>query len=149
MATIDLNKTIYKQPAELQKTRKWYKIDATGKTLGKVAVIVADLLLGKNEAHYCDFWDCGGFVVVENADKIAVTGKKLAQKIYYSYSGYKGNLKSRTLQVMLQKKSTDPLWFAVRGMLPKNKLRDSRMKRLKLFTTPSSKYDFLHPIVIN
>ncbi len=149
MAAIDLNKTIYKKPEELQKTRKWYKVDATGKTLGKLAVTIADLLLGKNEAHYCDFWDCGGFVVVENADKIAVTGKKLAQKMYYSYSGYKGNLKSRTLQVMLQKKSVDPLWYAVRGMLPKNKLRDSRMKRVKLFTTTTSKYDFLHPIVIN
>lgn len=149
MAALDLNKTVYKQPGELQKTRKWYKIDAKGKTLGKLAVTVADLLLGKNEGHYCDFWDCGGFVVVENADKIAVTGKKLAQKMYYTYSGYKGNVKSKTLQVLLQKKSTDPLWFAVRGMLPKNKLRDSRMKRLKMFTTESSKYDFLDPIVLN
>ncbi|MBP6085645.1 50S ribosomal protein L13 [Patescibacteria group bacterium] len=149
MASIDLNKTVYKQPTELNKIQKWYKIDATGKTLGKLAVIVADLLLGKNEAHYCDFWDCGGFVVVENADKISVTGKKLMQKLYYTYSGYKGNVKSKNLQTLLQKKSTDPLWFAVRGMLPKNKLRDSRMKRLKLFTTTSSKYDFLHPTVIN
>lgn len=149
MASMDLNKTVYKQPAELEKNRKWYKIDATGKTLGKVAVIVADLLLGKNEAHYCDFWDCGAFVVVENADKISVTGKKLMQKMYYTYSGYKGNVKSKNLQTLLQKKSTDPLWFAVRGMLPKNKLRDSRMKRMKMFTTASSKYDFLHPTVIN
>ena len=149
MASMDLNKTIYKNPTELQKTRKWYKVDATGKTLGKLAVQIADLVLGKNEAHYCDFWDCGGFVVVENADKIVVTGKKMAQKMYYSYSGYKGNLKSRTLGVMMQKKSTDPLWFAIRGMLPKNKLRDSRMKRVKMFTTTTTKYDFLHPIVVN
>ena len=86
MAAIDLNKTVYKKPDELQKTRKWYKVDATGKTLGKLAVTIADLIIGKNEPHYCDFWDCGGFVVVENADKIAVTGKKLSQKLYYSYS---------------------------------------------------------------
>lgn len=149
MASVDLNKTVYKQPAELEKNRKWYKIDAEGKTLGKVAVIVADLLLGKNEAHYCDFRDCGAFVVIENADKFSVTGKKLMQKMYYTYSGYKGNVKSKNLQTMLQKKSVDPLWFAIRGMLPKNKLRDSRMKRVKLFTTASSKYDFLHPTVIN
>lgn len=149
MASIDLNKTVYKKPADLEKSRKWYKIDAEGKTLGRLAVVIADHLIGKNEAHYCDFRDCGGFVVVENADKIKVTGDKLAQKMYYSYSGYKGNLKSKTLGVMLQKKSMDPLWFAVRGMLPKNKMRDKRMKRMKMFTTNTSKYDFLHPIEIN
>ncbi|MEI7477736.1 MAG: 50S ribosomal protein L13 [bacterium] len=149
MASMDLNKTIYHKPDQLQKTRKWYKIDATGKTLGKIAVIAADLLSGKNEPHYCDFRDCGGFVIVENADKITVTGKKLMQKMYYTYSGWKGNVKSKNLQTLMQKKPTDPLWFAVRGMLPKNKLRDPRMKRMKMFTSASTKYDFLHPIVIN
>lgn len=149
MASIEMNKTVYKKPADLEKTRKWYKIDAEGKTLGKLAVVIADLLIGKNEAHYCDFRDCGGFVVVENADKIVVTGKKLSQKLYYTYSGYKGNVKSKTLGVMLKKKSMDPLWFAVRGMLPKNKMRDIRMKRVKMFTTASTKYDFLHPTEIN
>lgn len=148
MASIDLNKTVYKKPADLEKTRKWYKIDAEGKTLGKLAVTVADLLIGKNEAHYCDFWDCGGFVIVENIDKIVVTGDKLNQKIYYSYSGYKGNLKSKTLRELMAKKPMDPLWFAVRGMLPKNKMRDRRMKRLKMFTTGTNKYDFLHPIEV-
>ena len=94
----------------------------------------------------------GGYIllgVVENADKIVVTGKKLSQKLYYTYSGYKGNVKSKTLGVMLKKKSMDPLWFAVRGMLPKNKMRDIRMKRVKMFTTASTKYDFLHPTEIN
>jgi large subunit ribosomal protein L13 len=149
MASLDLNKTFYKRPADLQKGRKWYKIDAAGKTLGKVAVIAADLLIGKNEGHQCDFRDCGGFVIVENADKITVTGKKLMQKMYYTYSGWKGNVKSKNLQTLMQKKPTDPLWFAVRGMLPKNKLRDPRMKRMKMFTSKSTKYDFLHPIEIN
>ncbi len=145
----DLNKTLYVKPAELEKTRKWYKVNAEGKTLGKLAVICADLLMGKNTANYCDFWDTGAFVVVENADKINVTGKKLLQKMYYTYSGYKGNVKSKNLQTLLQKKPTDPLWFAVRGMLPRNKLRDSRMKRLKLFTTSTNKYDALHPTLID
>jgi large subunit ribosomal protein L13 len=148
MAIKDLNKTIYKNPTELQKTRKWYKVDATGMTLGKLAVIVADLLIGKNEGHYCDFWDCGAFVVVENAGKVVVSGKKLSQKMYYTYSGWKGNVKSKNLQTLLTKKPMDPLYFAVRGMLPKNTMRDSRMKRMKMFTTASTKYDFLHPIMI-
>lgn len=145
----DLNKTLYVKPEELEKRRKWYKIDAEGKTLGKLAVICADLLMGKNHPGYCDFRDTGAFVVVENADKITVTGKKLMQKLYYSYSGWKGNLKSKNLQTMLQKKPTDPLRFAVRGMLPKNKLRDRRMKRLKMFVGATGKYDALHPIAID
>ena len=145
----DLNKTLYVKPDQLEKSRKWYKVNAEGKTLGKLAVICADLLMGKNVPAYSDFWDAGAFVVVENADKITVTGKKLMQKMYYTYSGWKGNVKSKNLQTLLQKKPTDPLWFAVRGMLPKNKLRDSRMKRLKLFTTSTNKYDALHPTLID
>ena len=145
----DLNKTLYVKPEILERNRKWYKVNAEGKTLGKLAVILADLLMGKNTPHYSDFRDAGGFVVVENADKIKVTGKKLMQKMYYSYSGWKGNLKSKNLQTMLQKKPTDPLWFAVRGMLPKNKLRDPRMKRLKMFTSTTAKYDNLHPTLID
>ena len=145
----DLNKTLYVKPDQLEKSRKWYKVNAEGKTLGKLAVICADLLMGKNVPAYSDFWDAGAFVVVENADKITVTGKKLMQKMYYTYSGWKGNVKSKNLQTLLQKKPTDPLWFAVRGMLPKNKLRDSRMKRLKLFTTTTAKYDNLHPTLID
>ena len=84
-----------------------------------------------------------------NNNLIQMKKKKLMQKMYYSYSGWKGNLKSKNLQTMLQKKPTDPLWFAVRGMLPKNKLRDRRMKRLKLFTTTTGKYDNLHPTLID
>ncbi len=145
----DLNKTLYVKPEELEKNRKWYKVNAEGKTLGKLAVICADLLMGKNTAQYSDFWDAGGFVVVENADKINVTGKKLLQKMYYTYSGWKGNVKSKNLQTLLQKKPTDPLRFAVRGMLPRNKLRDSRMKRLKMFTSATAKYDNLHPTLID
>ncbi|PID34572.1 MAG: 50S ribosomal protein L13 [candidate division SR1 bacterium] len=96
---------------------------------------------GKGKEYYSDFWDAGDFVYVENADKIKVTGNKLSQKVYYSYSGYKGNVKDITLKELLQKKPEKALWFAVRGMLPKNKLRAPRMKRLKLSVGRTDKYN--------
>jgi len=128
----DLNKTLWAKPNEMDKQRKRYKVDATGKTLGRLATDIAKKLLGKDKAYYCDFWDCGDFVVVENAEKIRVTGKKLDDKTYYTYSGYKGNVKSMSLKDMLKKKPHRVLEIAVRGMLTKNKLRDKRMKRLKV-----------------
>jgi len=128
----DLNKTLWVKPTEMDKQRKRYKVDATGKTLGRLATDIAKKLLGKDKVYYCDFRDCGDFVVVENADKIVVTGKKLDAKNYFRYSGYKGNVKSMTLQEMLQKKPHRVLEIAVRGMLTRNKLRDKRMKRLKV-----------------
>ena len=128
----DLNRTLRVKPTEMDKQRKRYKVDATGKTLGRLATDIAKKLLGKDKVYYCDFRDCGDFVVVENADKIIVTGKKLDMKNYFRYSGYKGNVKSMTLQEMLQKKPHRVLEIAVRGMLTRNKLRDKRMKRLKV-----------------
>jgi large subunit ribosomal protein L13 len=82
----DLNKTLRVKPTEMDKQRKWYKVDATGKTLGRLSTDIATKLLGKDKAYYCDFRDCGDFVVVENAEKIHVTGKKLDEKKYYNYS---------------------------------------------------------------
>jgi large subunit ribosomal protein L13 len=128
----DLNKTLRVKPTEMDKQRKRYKVDATGKTLGRLATDIAKKLLGKDKVYYCDFRDCGDFVVVENADKIRVTGKKLDEKIYYTYSGYKGNVKQMPLKDILKKKPHRALELAVRGMLTKNKLRDRRMKRLKV-----------------
>ena len=93
------------------------------------------------------FSDAWAYVLVENAGKFIVKwNNKLTQKIYYSYSGYKGNLKSITLGELIQKDPTKALWFAVRGMLPKNKLRDSRMKRLKLEVATTTKYDNFKPV---
>ena len=89
-------------------------------------------LPSKDRAYYSDFWDAGSFVIVENVENIVATGKKLTDKVYYTYSGYKGNLKSITLGELLKKNPGKALWYAVRGMLPKNKLRDARIKRLKL-----------------
>lgn len=145
----DLNKTLYVKPQWLERNRKWYKVDATGKTLGRIAVDIANKLQGKHKAHYTDFRDAGDFVVVENIDKIHVTGNKLEDKMYHTYSGYKGNVKSMTLKELMAKKPDKALWFAVRGMLPKNKLRDSRMKRLKISVGTTDKFEHFKPITLN
>lgn len=145
----DLNRTLYVKPEWLEKNRKWYQVNADGKTLGRLAVEIAKKLTWKGKAHYADFWDAGDFVVVQNVAKMNITGNnKKEQKIYYSYSGYKGNVKSINLGNLLKKDPEKVLWFAVRGMLPKNKLRDMRMKRMKTFVQTSVKYDYLHPEVM-
>ena len=136
----NLNKTLWVKPDVLEKERVRYGVDANGKTLGRLAVDIARKLQGKNKAHYCDFWDTGDVVVVTNVEKVHTTGYKGTQKKYYRYSGWKGNVKSRTLQEMLEKDPAKVLWLAVRGMLPKNKLRKKRMKRLKLFVGTTHNY---------
>ncbi|MEI8092255.1 MAG: 50S ribosomal protein L13 [bacterium] len=110
----DLNKTLWVKPTEMDKQRKRYKVDATGKTLGRLSTDVCKKLLGKDKAYYCDFRDCGDFVVIENAEKIKVTGKKLDEKCYYNYSGYKGNLKTITLKDLLKKNPQRALEDAIR-----------------------------------
>ena len=142
----DLNKTIWVKQTDQEKNRRWYRVDATWKTLGRLAVDVAKKLMGKDRAYYSDFWDAGSFVIVENVENIVATGKKLSDKVYYTYSGYKGNLKSITLWELMKKNPWKALWYAVRGMLPKNKLRDSRIKRLKLVKGTTTKYDNFKPI---
>ena len=143
----DLNKTLWVKRADQEKNRKWYKVDATWLTLWRLAVDIANKLAWKDNAFLSDFWDGGAYVVVENAGKFVVKwNNKLAQKTYYSYSGYKWNVKSITLGELMQKDPTKALWFAVRGMLPKNKLRDSRMKRLKLEESTTTKYDNFKPV---
>lgn len=129
----NLNKTLWVHPDHIQKTRTWWHIDATGLTLGKLATIISNRLLGKHKAYYCDMWDCGDFVVVSNASKIVVTGNKLTDKVYYTHSGHKGHLKETTLTNLLNKHPDRVIMLAVKGMLPKNKLRKPRLKRLKLF----------------
>ena len=91
----DLNRTVYVKKDWLGKNIDWYKIDAADMTIGRVAVMVADLLLGKNKAHYMDFWNVGGFVVVTNLAQLRRTGNKGIDKKYHSYSGWKGNVKAR------------------------------------------------------
>jgi large subunit ribosomal protein L13 len=142
----DLNKTIWVKQTDQEKNRMWYRVDATGITLGRLATDVAKKLMGKDKSYYSDFRDAGSFVIVENVDKIIVTGNKLKDKVYYTYSGYKGNVKSISLADLLLKNPSKALWYAVRGMLPKNKLRDCRMKRLKLVKGTTTKYDNFKPV---
>ena len=113
--------------------RNWYEIDAEGKILGKVAAEIAVRLMGKNKPSYTPHVDGGDFVVVTNAEKIAVTGKKLTDKKYYRHSGYPGGLKVRSLQEMLEKQPTEVIRKAVERMLPKNKLGSQMIGRLKVF----------------
>ena len=143
----DLNKTLWVKRLDQEKNRKRYKVDATDLTLGRMAVDIANKIMWKDNAYLSDFWDGGSYVVVENAGKFKVTwNNKLEQKTYFSYSGYKGNVKSINLANLIKKDPTKALWFAVRGMLPKNKLRAPRMKRLKLIVDTTTKYDNFKPV---
>ena len=113
--------------------RKWHVIDASGKTLGRLATEAAVLLKGKHKPMYSPHLDVGDFVVVVNADKIEVTGKKLTQKIYYRHSNYPGGLKSVSLEKMLETHPTRAVEHAVKGMLPHNRLGAAMYKKLKVY----------------
>lgn len=126
--------------------RNWYEIDAEGKVLGKLAVEIAVKLMGKDKPTYTPHVDGGDYVVVINADKIAVTGKKLTDKKYYRHSGYPGGIKVRSLQEMLDKKPTDVLRKAVERMLPKNKLGSQQITRLKLFVGNEHDHSAQQPV---
>ncbi|WP_311678459.1 50S ribosomal protein L13 [Sneathia vaginalis] len=126
-------------------SRKWHEIDATGKILGKLATEIAVILMGKDKPTYTPHVDGGDYVVIVNADKIAVTGKKLTDKKYYRHSGYPGGLSVRTLQEMLDKKPTEVLRKAVERMLPKNKLGKQQINRLKLYVTAEHKHGAQKP----
>jgi len=114
--------------------RKWYVIDAKEQTLGRLATQIAVILKGKNKVSFAPHLDNGDYVIVTNCDKFKVTWKKLTDKMYYRHTGYLGGLKEISLEDMLTKKPTKALELAVNGMLPKNKLRDGMLSRLKLFT---------------
>ncbi|MBW2630183.1 MAG: 50S ribosomal protein L13 [Deltaproteobacteria bacterium] len=113
--------------------RDWYLVDADGKALGRLAAEIAKRLRGKHKPVYTPHIDTGDFIVVVNADKIALTGKKLTDKIYYHHTGYPGGLKSATAGKMLEEKPEDLLTGAVRGMLPKNSLGRQMLKKLKVY----------------
>ncbi len=112
---------------------KWHLIDLADKTLGRVSTQIAGLLIGKNKPTYSPNLDEGDFVVAINSDKITVTGKKLTDKSYYRHSGYPGGLRSITLGEQMKKDSRRVIETSVKGMLPKNKLQDPRLRRLKVF----------------
>ena len=116
--------------------RKWYVVDAEGKTLGRLASEVANVLRGKNKPTYTPHIDTGDYVIVVNAEKIQVTGKKLDQKIYYDHSEYVGGMKEATLREMMQKKPEFVITHAVKGMLPKGPLGRQMLKKLHVYAGP-------------
>lgn len=116
-------------------TRNWYLVDATDKVLGRLASRIARILIGKNKVQYTPHVDSGDFVVIINADKFHVTGKKRKDKIYYSHSFFPGGLKQINLEDMIKKHPGRAIYHAVSGMLPKNRLRAKRLKRLKVYAS--------------
>src|SRR4051812_35425050 len=117
-------------------TRQWYLVDAEGKTLGRLATQIAETLRGKGKPEYPPHVDSGDFVIVVNAEKIHVTGNKLDQKMYHRHSGYPGGLKSRSLREQLDRRPTEVLRSAVKGMLPKNRLARQQLTKLKIYAGP-------------
>ena len=127
-------KTFMASPSTIEK--KWYVVDATGYTLGRLATEVANVLRGKNKPTYTPHIDTGDYVIVVNAEKIKVTGKKLDQKVYYHHSDYVGGMKETTLREMLAKKPEDVIEHAVRGMLPKGPLGRQLFTKLHVYEGP-------------
>lgn len=127
-------KTYSAKPADV--TRTWYVLDASEIPLGRLATQAAKLLIGKDKPMFTKHIDCGDYVIVINADKLVVTGKKLDDKIYYRHTGFPGGIKSTPLKDMITKDSTQPVLHAIRGMLPVNKLRADRLARLKIYAGP-------------
>ena len=126
--------------------RKWYVVDAADYTLGRLASQVASVLRGKNKPTYTPFIDCGDNVIVINADKVKVTGKKLDQKIYYHHSDYVGGMKEQTLKEKLAKKPEDVIYLAVKGMLPKGPLGRSMIKKLHVYAGPEHAQQAQKPV---
>ncbi len=128
--------------------RKWYVVDAAGCTLGRLASEVAKVLRGKNKPIYTPHMDCGDYVIIVNADKVKVTGKKLDQKIYYHHSEYVGGMKETTLREMMAKKPEKVVKLAVKGMLPKGPLGKSMIKKLHVYAGPEHEQAAQKPEVL-
>jgi large subunit ribosomal protein L13 len=136
-------KTYVATAAERQ--RDWYLVDAEGKTLGRLATGLAATLRGKHKPEYTPHIDTGDFVVVINAEKIHVTGDKLAQKQYWRHSGYPGGIKSRTLAEMLERRPEEVIRKAVKGMLPRNRLARRQITKLKVYAGPEHPHQAQQP----
>ncbi len=137
-------RTYSAKPREVERT--WYLVDAESKTLGRLATQIADLLRGKGKPQYTAHVDTGDFVVVVNAEKVHVTGKKLEQKVYYRHSGYPGGLRERTLAEQLQRRPEQVLRKAVKGMLPKNRLASAQLRKLKIYAGPEHPHAAQNPV---
>lgn len=139
-------KSYMASPATIE--RKWYVVDATGYTLGRLASEVAKILRGKNKPIFTPFIDTGDYVIITNADKIKVTGKKLEQKVYYRHSDYVGGMKETTLKEMLNKKPERVIELAVKGMLPKGPLGRQMIKKLHVYAGAEHGHEAQKPEVL-
>src|SRR5437667_6821244 len=146
MQSPEVQKTWNAKPSEI--TRRWYVVDAEGQTLGRLATRIADTLRGKGKPVYTPHVDTGDFVIVVNAEKIAVTGKKLDEKMYYRHSGYPGGLRERTLREQLERQPTEVLRTAVKGMLPRNKLGRAQLTKLKIYAGPEHPHSAQAPTTL-
>lgn len=139
-------KTFMASPSTID--RKWYVVDAEGKTLGRLASEVAKVLRGKNKAIFTPHIDTGDYVIIVNAAKVAVTGKKLDQKIYHRHSGYVGGMKETTLREMMAKKPERVVELAVKGMLPKGPLGSQMLRKLHVYAGPEHEQQAQKPEVL-
>ena len=136
-------KSYMARPREVE--REWRLIDAEGQTLGRLATEIARLLRGKNKPQYTPHVDTGDFVVVVNAEKVVVTGKKAEQKVYYRHTGYPGGLKETSYEVMLERKPTEILRKAVKGMMPRTRLGRQQLRKLKIYAGPEHPHEAQSP----
>jgi large subunit ribosomal protein L13 len=136
-------KTYSAKPKEIE--QHWYLVDADGQTLGRLATRIADTLRGKRKPEYTPHIDTGDFVVVVNAEKVSVTGKKREDKIYYRHSGYPGGLRERTFAEEIERRPTEVLRKAVKGMLPRNRLARRQLTKLKIYAGPEHPHEAQNP----
>ena len=140
-------KTFSAKPHEVR--RDWYVVDATGKTLGRLSSEIARRLRGKHKPIYTPHVDTGDYIVVVNAEKIRVTGNKLKDKMYHRYTGYIGNLKSISLEKLLEEAPERALQYAVKGMLPRNPLGRKMLSKLRVFVGPEHKHEAQQPLPLD
>jgi large subunit ribosomal protein L13 len=131
-------KTYSQKSAEI--SRKWYLIDASESTIGRVSTVAASLLIGKGKPTVTHHMDGGDYVVIINANNVGISGNKLEGKFYYRHSGYPGGITKRSLRNVMEKDASEALFKAIRGMLPVNKLRDGRLERLKIYNDDQHKH---------
>lgn len=139
-------KSFIAKPHEVE--RKWYVVDAEGKTLGRVASQVASVLRGKNKPTFTPHVDCGDYVIVINADKVQVTGKKAKEKVYKHHTGYPGGLRETTFEKLIARKPEEVIRHAVKGMMPKGKLGRQMYKKLKVYAGPEHGHAAQKPEVL-
>jgi large subunit ribosomal protein L13 len=135
--------TVSTKPADVR--REWYLVDASGKTLGRLASEIARRLRGKHKPEYTPHVDTGDYIVVVNADKIAVTGNKMKDKMYHRHTGYIGNLKSINLEKLLDKSPESVIQLAVKGMMPRNPLGRAMLSKLKIYAGPEHQHQAQQP----